>query len=168
MRALYLFSVWLHILAAAVWIGGMVFLALVLVPVTRRPEYRPIAAGLVQWTGERFRWVGWTCLGLLVLSGGFNLAYQGFGWADLWTGRLWEGGFGRVLAVKLLLVAVILLLSAVHDFLVGPRATVLWQARPDSPEARRLRRRASWFGRLNLALGLAVVALAVLLVRGLP
>ncbi|MFQ5795545.1 MAG: hypothetical protein ACE5JP_10915 [Candidatus Bipolaricaulia bacterium] len=75
MHVLYLLSVWLHILAAAIWIGGMVFLALILVPVTRRPEHRGIAVSLIHWTGVRFRWVGWICLGLLLLSGIFNLAY---------------------------------------------------------------------------------------------
>ncbi len=168
MRIFYILSVWLHILAAATWIGGMIFLALAVVPLLRRPEYGGIAASLVHWLGVRFRWIGWVCLGLLVLSGTFNLIYRGYGWDDIWSGRLWQGPFGQALGIKLFLVAVILIMSAVHDFRIGPRATALWQANPASPEAKRLRRQASWIGRLNLILALAVVALAVILVRGWP
>jgi len=167
-KVLYLLSVWLHLLAAIVWIGGMLFLVGVLVPATRLPEYRSVAPGLIQWTGRRFRLIGWTCLGLLILTGAFNLAHRGFGWGEVWSGRLWEGPFGHTLGVKLLLVAFILLLSALHDFVVGPRATALWQENPGSPEALRLRRRAGWIGRLNLVLALIVVALGVMLVRGGP
>jgi uncharacterized membrane protein len=165
---LYLLSVWLHILAAAVWIGGMIFLVLVLVPATRRPEYRDIAAPLIRWTGERFRWVGWVCLGLLVLSGTFNVAYRGFTWKDALSGRLWQGPFGQALGIKLLLVSAILALSALHDFSIGPRSTALWQANPGAPEAMRLRRRARAIGRINLLLALLVVVFAVILVRGWP
>lgn len=146
----------------------MVFLVLVLVPVTRQPEYRGIAASLVRWTGARFRWVGWICLALLLGSGTFNLAFRGFGWADLASGRLWQGSFGRVLGVKFLLVTVILLFSALHDFAIGPRATALWQVNPGASEALRLRHQAAWLGRLNLLLALIVVALGVMLVRGEP
>lgn len=168
MRAFYILSVWLHILAAATWLGGMLFLALAVVPLLRRPEYGGIAAPLVHWLGVRFRWIGWVCLGLLVLSGTFNLIYRGYGWDDVWSGRLWQGPFGQALGIKLALVAVIFVMSAVHDFRIGPRATALWQANPASPEAKRLRRQASWIGRLNLILALVVVALAVILVRGWP
>ena len=77
------FSVWLHILAAAAWLGGMVFLALVLVPVMRRSEYRQQASRLVHLTGVRFRTVGWICLGVLVATGFANLWYRGIGWAAL-------------------------------------------------------------------------------------
>jgi len=168
MRGLYLLSVWLHILSVTVWLGGMVFLALVLVPVTRRPEYRGQAASLIHWVGVRFRWVGWICLVLLLISGILNVGYRGFTWADLWSGRLWQGPFGRALGIKLLLVAVILLLSAVHDFFLGPRATALWQANPGAPQALRLRRQATWIGRINLLLALIVVALGIILVRGWP
>ncbi len=168
MRALYLLSVWLHILAAIIWIGGMLFLVLILVPVMRRSEYRGIASALTHWVGVRFRWIGWICLVLLVLSGTFNLAYRGFGWADLWSGRLWQGPFGRALGIKLFLVAIVLLLSVIHDFFIGPRATALGRADPNSPEARRLRRQAGWIGRVNLILALIIVAMGVMLVRGWP
>lgn len=168
MQAFYLLWVWLHILSAAIWIGGTVFLALVLVPVTRSPRYRDVAATLFQGIGMRFRWVGWGCFGVLLVSGAVILAYRGVGWADAWSGRIFLGPFGNSLAIKLLLVTLILLISALHDFLIGPRATALWQANPTSLEASRLRRQASWLGRLNLLLGLIVVAFGVILVRGRP
>ncbi len=166
MYTFYLFSVWLHILAVAVWIGGMVFLALVLVPVIRRPEHRSAAAVLIHQTGVRFRGVGWACIGLVLLSGLFNLGFRGITWTDLWSGQLWQGSFGHVFGVKLFLVGIILILSVWHDFVVGPRATALWRANPTSSKAQRLRRQAGWFGRLLLLLALVVVALGVMLGRG--
>ena len=166
MHALYLVSVWFHILAALVWIGGMVFLALILIPVIREPEHRGLAVSLIHRTGVRFRVVGWACLGLLIVTGTFNVTYRGFGWTDAVSGRLWQGIFGRILALKLGLVVAILLLSAVHDLFIGPRATVLLRANPSSPEAMRFRRGASWIGRITLLLALTVVALGVMLIRG--
>lgn len=166
MKALYLLSVWVHVVSAIVWIGGSLFLALILVPALRRSEYRGVAAGIVGWTGRRFRTVGWICFGLFLLTGIVNLGYRGYEWSDLWTGALWQGSFGHTLAGKLLLFAFILLLSAIHDFYVGPRATALMEADPGSPEAQRLRRQAGWIGRLNLLLALIVVWLGMMLVRG--
>ena len=166
MYLLYLFSIWLHILAAAVWIGGMVFVALVLVPVIRRPENQGVAASIVQLTGLRFCWAGWLCLILLFLTGFFNVLYRGFAIPDLLSGRLWESSFGVVLALKLLFFGAVLVLSGVHDFTIGPRATALWRTDPSSPESRKLRRQASWIGRLNLLLALLIVALGITLVRG--
>ncbi len=165
---MYQLSVWLHILAAAVWLGGMVFLALVLVPVVRRPEYREHASRLVHLTGLRFRTVGWVCVSVLVVTGFVNLWYRGIGWAALSNAGFWSSPFGNLLGGKLLVVAAILALSVVHDFRIGPRATAAGRADPDSAAARALRRRASWMGRLNLLLALAAVALGVLLVRGGP
>ena len=166
MHALYLTSVWLHIMAAAVWIGGMVFVALVLVPATHLPEYRSMAPSLIHVTGVHFRWIGWICLGLLFLTGVFNLFYRGFEWSDLWSRWLWQDPFVRVVGIKLLVMIMILLLSVLHDFVIGPRATAAWRATPSLPQALRLRRLASWVGRFNLLLALVAVALGIMLARG--
>ena len=39
---------------------------------------------------------------------------------------------------------------------------------PGSPEALRLRKSASWFGRINVLLGLVAVLMGVMIVRGVP
>lgn len=163
----YLFFVWLHILAAALWVGGMLFFVLVLLPLSRSERYRALAPELVQLSGLRFRTVGWTALILLIVTGTLALLYRGLG-SLLGEAAFWHAPFGSVLAMKLFLVAVVLGISAVHDFYVGPRSVARWQQAPDAPGTRRLRRLAAWMGRLNLLLSLAIVFLAVALVRGLP
>lgn len=121
MHFLYLLTVWLHILAAIVWIGGMAFLGAVLVPVLRQDEFEPTRTPMLYETALRFRWVGWVTLALLVVTGFLN---------------------------------------------VGPRTVKVLAETPDAPEAERLRRWSSWMGRLTLLLSLAILALAVALVRG--
>ena len=168
MKVLYLVSVWLHIIAAAIWIGGSIFLALVMVPALRRPEYQGMAAPFLQFAARRFRWVGWVSLAIMAVTGLFNLIARQFPLERILSLRLWSTGFGRTLGWKLLLVLAILALSALHDTIIGQRAMAAMHDDPRSPEARRLRRQAAWIGRINLLLALAVAALGVMLVRGVP
>jgi putative copper export protein len=166
MHTLYLISVFIHILSAAVWVGGMFFLILVLIPVLRRPEHQGIFSGLFYQTGMRFRTVGWISLSLLIVTGTFNLAFRGYGISDLMTGRLFDGQFGRILMEKLIIVGLILLISVVHDFWIGPKASELMRQDPQPPASRKYRSAAVMIGRLNFVLALLVVMLAVMLVRG--
>lgn len=167
MHTLYVLSVFLHVVAAMVWTGGMLFLVLVVVP-WLRSRGGGGAATFLRETGVRFRTVGWWCFLVLMVTGTFNLHVRGVGILTLSEGTFWRSDFGRTLAVKLLLVVAVLAVSLIHDFVVGPRATSLLEREPLSEEATRARRRASMLGRLNLLLGLAIVLCAVMLVRGLP
>ena len=166
LRALYLASVTVHILAAALWAGGMLFLVLVIVPLLRTPVLRERAVGLLAALGLRFRSVGWWSLVVLLGTGTVNAAFRAPS-PDALLGAAWWGTpFGRLLAQKLVLVTAILALSAVHDFVVGPRASALLAAAPGSPRAVRWQHAARWMGRVNLLLAIAVIAMAVALARG--
>jgi hypothetical protein len=76
--------------------------------------------------------------------------------------------FGHAVVCKLGLFALALVVSAIHDFVVGPRATLAVEHDPRSPAADKLRRQASLLGRANAFLALLLVALGVILVRGWP
>ena len=136
---------WLHVVSAIVWIGGLLFLALVLVPVTRR-EDPALRARLFHAVGVRFRTVGWITLGLLVATGLGNLWLNPY----LWSLPRFQ--------LKLGLVVVALLLAVVHDFVLGPRAS-----RPGADPSVRLR--ASWMARINVVVVLVIVLLGLSLLR---
>jgi uncharacterized membrane protein len=167
MHLFYLLSVWLHILAATVWIGGMFFLVLVVVPWLRRGD-RAAAGAFLRETGERFRTVGWLCFGILLVTGTYNLRVRGVKLSDFASGEWLASPLGRTVLYKLGGFAAVLAVSAVHDFVIGPRAAAAIQRDPHSPEAEKLRRRASLLGRANALLALVLVAVGVMLVRGVP
>ena len=144
----------------------MVFLGAVIVPILREARFAGVRTAMLYRIGLRFRWVGWIVLGLLVATGIANLGFRGYGWGDLFSGALWNGAWGSVLAWKLGLVVLVLLGSAAHDFWIGPRAARLLEADPSSERAKSLRRVASYAGRLMLVVSLVIVWLAVMLVRG--
>lgn len=168
---LYQVSVFLHVLSAIIWVGGMLFLALVIVPSTRDlpPADR---AALFSAVGRRFRTIGWVCIVVLVTTGLVNSAYRGVTWANLFTADLWGTPFGTTLALKLGVVLVMLGLSVYHDFVIGPRSVRMsahTAVVPDAlKETRRLRKRAAMIGRLEALLVLVVLVLAIMLVRGVP
>ncbi|MDB5104852.1 MAG: copper resistance [Fibrobacteres bacterium] len=168
MRWLYELTVWLHILAAMVWIGGAAFIALVLVPAVRAPGFAPVAPSILRAGAMRFRTVGWISLAILVLTGCAILGFRGFGWNDCLTGAVFRGDFGKALAIKLILVTAILSISGFHDFYLGPKAAGIILEDPGSAAASAARKRAALFGRFVLGIGLFAVLAAVMLVRGIP
>lgn len=167
MHTLYLLSVWLHILAATIWIGGMFFLVLVVVP-WMRAGGRQAGATFLRETGLRFRRVGWWCFGIVVVTGTFNLWVRGVRLADFVNIKWLSSTFGGLILLKLAVFALVLFVSLLHDFILGPRATDQIARDPGSPEAALARKRASLLGRLNVVFGLVLLALGVAIVRGLP
>jgi uncharacterized membrane protein len=146
------------------WLGGMFFLALVGAPVLRRVEPASLRADLFRRLGARFRALGWVAIAVLVATGALNLELRGLLNSEtLSDPSFWGRPYGRTLGWKLALVSVMVSLSALHDFVLGPRVSRL---APGSPAALTARRRVVWLARVNAGLGIALVALAVRLSRG--
>lgn len=152
----YLLSVTLHVLAAMLWVGGMGFFALVVVPVIRRTSSKEQARDVLRATGTRFATIGWIALGTLVLTGLGNLGFRGL-FPALATASFWRSSYGTILAMKLSAVALVLVLSLFHSL----------DARRPSPTDE-ARARATSLGRVTFLLSIIVVVLAVMLVRGGP
>ena len=146
MRAVYLASVSLHVLAAMTWVGGMVVFVVAVMPYFRgRPEAERSA--FLEWFGPRFRTTSWVCFAVLTVTGTVNLWARGVGFDDLLRSEWWTTGFGRTFAAKLVLVAIALAISVSHERTSPARARLL--------------------GRALLLVALAIVGAAVSLVRAL-
>lgn len=162
MSTAYWINVTVHVLAAMLWLGGMFFLAAVGAPVLRAVEPPSLRAELFRRLGERFRGVGWAAIGVLVATGVLNLHFRGLlgrmGGAEFWASR-----YGHALAWKLAAVGTMIVISGIHDLVLGPAASRL---APGSPPAMRARTRAAWLARVNALVGLILVIAAVRLARG--
>jgi len=153
-----------HILAAFLWLGGLLFLGAVGAPALRQIEPANLRAEVFQQLGRRFRPVGWVAIAVLLVTGVLNLHVRGLlMWQTLGDGGFWTSAYGRTLLWKLVCVAGVVLGSAYHDFVVGPAAS---RAEPGSAQAAALRRRAAWIGRINAVLGVLLIVTAARLTRG--
>jgi copper transport protein len=97
---------WTHLAAASVWIGGLVQLGFVVWPLA--PELR-------RDIFVRFSKLAGVLVGLVVTAGVYLSIVRLPQLSDLWT-----AGYGRVLLVKLALVALALSWGAFHHFVARP------------------------------------------------
>ena len=89
----------LHVLAATIWVGGQITLA-VLVPVLRR-----LGAEIPRAAARRFNQVAWPAFGVLVITGIWNIAAV--------RGQI-HGSYETTLVVKLIVVVVSGVTAALH------------------------------------------------------
>ena len=101
---------WLHVLAACIWIGGQVTVAAV-IPLLRGQ------AGLAAMAGRRYQAIAWPAFAVLIGTGVANAANAHITW-----GSLGSTAVGRTLVTKLGFVALSGLAAGVHAFLQAPRA----------------------------------------------
>ena len=152
--------IWLHLVAAISWIGGMIFLSVVLVPVLKGEPFASQRSLLFRTIARRFRAVVWGAITVLLLTGPPLLHQRGIPITD-------PSGWPEILATKLGLVTILLLLTVTHDLILGPRVGKIVQL----PLERRTRfddalvRWSPWLARFSLFLALAILFAAVGLVR---
>lgn len=164
--SLYHLSVFIHVLSAMFWIGGMLFTAAVLVPASRHKLLADKKGEFFALVGRKFSRISWVLFLVLIVTGITNLLSRGYTFANLISPDFWNSHFGSMLFIKLHLFGLVLILSGIHDFYAGPRAADLMDENPDAPKTKRFRKISSWIGRVNLLLGLAILFYAIRLVRG--
>ena len=154
------FLVWLHVLATVSWIGGMMFLSLVLAPLVRSRKAVPEFMALFRSAARRFRFVVWGAIAVLLTTGPVLLQQRGL---SLLNPVEWP----HVLWMKLGLLGALLLLTATHDLLLGPQVRKI-SALPEGVRSfweRTIVRTSSWVPRIALLLALFVLGAAIMLAR---
>lgn len=99
---------WVHVLAACIWIGGQVVVA-ALMPAL------PGVDGLAAAAGRRFQLIAWPAYATLIITGALNARNAGITWSDLVSSPT-----GRTLLVKLGFVVLSGGAAALHAFLLAP------------------------------------------------
>lgn len=148
-----LLPLWLHVVSATVWLGGLLFQSHILLPLLARGGPAEAVAGAVR----RSRRVAWTALALLVLTGLHHLTRLPA------VAAMTESGVLKLLALKLFLVVVVLMLTAHRDFgVVAGLIRALAEGRDATQALRTLVR----IDRVTLLLGVGLVYLGLAVSRG--
>jgi uncharacterized membrane protein len=148
-----------HVLSASVWVGGTVALVFVGVPAIRRLEGEARATAM-RALGRRWRPLGWSAMGLAIVSGlWLTERHGGFHRAAL------DSDFDRTLIVKSVLVALLCVGAVLHDYVLGPRLQRELRAGADAAPA--TRRRLVWVGWFNFALTILVPVLGAVVLTTL-
>ncbi|MEK6666744.1 MAG: CopD family protein [candidate division NC10 bacterium] len=148
-----LLPLWLHVVSAAVWLGGLFFQSHILLPLLARGgPAEPVAQAV-----RRSRRVAWTALALLILTGLHNLTRLPS------VAAMTESGVLKLLALKLFLVVVLLMLTAHRDFGVAARLIRAVGEGRDGTQALRTLVRVD---RVMLLLGVGLVYLGLAVSRG--
>lgn len=165
---MYEISVWIHILMAAIWVGGLIYTAAIAVPfaVSRGAEDRQrILRGL----GRRFRRIGWAAIIVLIVTGLGNLLlrpspvrlYQLVNGEAFDPQRVYEP-IATWLPWKLILIAVMIALMLYHDI----TSTSAARQHEGDAESAPGNRGGSMAAALATLLAIAILYISVRMVRG--
>src|SRR5262249_53103535 len=165
---MYFLNVWLHILAAAVWTGGLIYTAAVVVPfaLSHPPTERQ---RILRSLGGRFRWIGWGSILVLIVTGIGNLVLRltPIRFSQILNGDVFNPEkVERLIAIwlpwKLLLVVSMIALMAFHD-ITSMRAAKRYEGDLDAAPGNRAGSRAAALATL---IAMPVLYVSVRLVRG--
>ena len=132
------FTVWLHLLAVAVWIGPQFFMFLVALPAIREIGDRQLRAKVMRVVVTRFGYLAWGAMAVIVLTGISNI-FQAT--ADFPFVFDYDHRYAQLFSTKMTVLGVTVLLTAWHTFVVGPQQMRLAEApEPDEAQAAKLRR----------------------------
>lgn len=139
----------LHLLAAAAWIGGMLFIKLVLMPslLAADPPQRGRVMGAV---AKRFTAVAWSCMAILLITGFLKTPSQFL--ADTST------SYGTILLVKHAVIALALIVGVLLLF-AGPKLNALapGPGQAPSPAFLAAQGRVNVLSAINTVLGVVVL-----------
>ena len=100
-----LLLLWVHVVSAVVWVGGLAYQSHVLLPLARRGQLATFAEAAL-----RARPVTWTAIGLAVLTGFYNVTELGP------MQRVMESGAGLMVVGKFILVIAMAAIMGQRDF----------------------------------------------------
>jgi uncharacterized membrane protein len=152
---------WLHMLATVVWIGGLVTLVILVLPVAKRLLEPDLFAQFLEGLQRRLDPLGWLSLSVLLVTGLFQMSanpnYNGL----LSISNRWAAS----ILIKHVLFLGMIAVSAYMTWALFPairRNALLKTKGVDAIEGGKLERREIFLLRLNLLLSVLILGLTAL------
>ena len=153
MSSWYYITVWLHIIGGTFWIGGMLFLPLVLLPgIKDHPDRKK----LLMTIGLKFRFYGYIVLGIEFITGLLSIYFRGISFSSQ---SFTESRYGALVSLKVILFVMMIIISLFYDLLFDRKDTT------QMPANQTLKMIAKWTGTVLLLISLVIAYIGILISR---
>ena len=154
------FILWLHLTVAVIWLGGMFFMTLVLLPMWHSTSSPKEFSGIIERTVKRFQTISWEAVGIIFLTGIFNLTNAG-----LAREFNFSATYLHIIIAKLLLLVAIVANQSFQSYSILPKlaSAPSWDDKlpANSDSFDRLRKKTMFLSILNLILAGSVIYLGL-------
>ena len=154
---------WVHITSAAIWVGGSLFIGVVFAPILKKMSM-PVEERiqLMVQVGRRFNKLALPALFILIGTGMYQ-AHLVLQKSDI----LYETSYGHVLIIKMILVAALLVLYAVHVRIIRKDVEdkIIAKEMPQE-QLKKLRKKIMILGEVTVVLSVIILFLAAVLNAG--
>ena len=154
---------WVHITSAAIWVGGSLFIGVVFAPILKKMSM-PVEERiqLMVQVGRRFNKLALPALFILIATGIYQ-AHLVLQKSDI----LYETSYGHVLIIKMILVAALLVLYAVHVRIIRKDVEdkIIAKEMPQE-QLKKLRKKIIILGEVTVVLSVIILFLAAVLNAG--
>lgn len=155
---MYLFSVYLHIITAIIWIGGQLFLPLILIPALKKIKAENhFKRKIIIETGIVFSKVGKWLMWIFVLTGIGNFYFKFHSFQI----EIFQSHYGKMLITKVVLFLIMLAINFYHEKKVGLKMKEYLI----NEQYERLGKIASITGRVTLLLSLIIAFIGLYLTK---
>ena len=154
---------WIHLVSAAIWVGGGLFLGAVLAPILKKTSMTlEERIGLMITVGRRFNRIAVPSLIILITTGIYS-SYSLLSKPNL----LFETSYGSFLIVKIILVVAVIITFAVHVRVIrrDVEEQIMSHKMPEK-QIQKLRKKIIILGEVVSVLSIAVLFFAALLDAG--
>ena len=154
---------WVHITSAAIWVGGSLFIGVVFAPILKKMSM-PVEERiqLMVQVVRRFNKLALPALFILIATGIYQ-AHLVLQKSDI----LYETSYGHVLIIKMILVAALLVLYAVHVRIIRKDVEdkIIAKEMPQE-QLQKLRKKIIILGEVTVVLSVIILFLAAVLNAG--
>ena len=154
---------WAHLIAASIWVGGSIFIGIVLAPLLKTfSDSIEGRLSIMIRVGRKFNKIGVPSLIVLIVTG----IYNSIGFIAK-PAMILSTTYGIILFIKIILVIILLITFAIHVRLIRSEIERKIESKQLSGEfLQKLRSKIITLGRLTVILSLAILLMAALLHSG--
>ncbi|MGI0101673.1 MAG: CopD family protein [Nitrosotalea sp.] len=154
---------WAHLVAASIWVGGSIFIGIVLAPLLKTmSDTMEGRLSIMIRVGRKFNKIAIPSLIVLIVTGVYNSS-------NLLNKPLLilSTTYGQILVVKVILVIILLITFAIHVRLIRVGIEKKIESRQFSEElVQKLRSKIIALGRITVIVSIAILLMAALLHSG--